>query len=124
MQYETMTDAQRLPNPKYSEVLNAAIIMFREEYLIADEYLHALAEKSGGRVYPVAPGPRDHRKDNKANVAEAFTQISAELQQQYSLGYYLPSDKAKEPHQIMVRVARADVLVRSRTSYAPVPSSH
>jgi VWFA-related protein len=125
MQYDTMTDAQRHgPSPKYSEVLNAGIIMSRQEYLIAGEYLQALAEKSGGRIYQVASGTRLHQVDNPPGLPQAFTQISAELRQQYSLGYYPQSDKAKEPHQIMVRVARPDVVVRSRTSYAPVPSRH
>lgn len=65
MQYDTMTDAVRYgPKPKYSESLNAGIVTFRNEYRIADEYLHALAEKSGGRLYRVASGPRLHQADN------------------------------------------------------------
>ena len=124
MQYDTMTDTQRYgPKPKYSESLNAGIVMFRNEYRIADEYLHALAEKSGGRLYRVASGPRLHQANNPPGLAQAFTQMSAELRQQYSLGYYpKQADKAKEPHQIKVRVARPDVVVRSRTSYIPAPS--
>lgn len=124
MQYDTMTDAQRYgPKPKYSEAMNALIVMFSNEYRIANEYLHALAEKSGGRLYQVASGPRPHKVDNPPGLAQALTQISAELRQQYSLGYYpKPGDKAKEPHQIKVRVAMPEVVVRSRETYTPMPS--
>jgi VWFA-related protein len=124
MQYDTMPDGVRQgPKAKHSESVNAGIVMFRNEYRIADEYLHALAEKSGGRLYQVASGIRLHQADNPPGLAQALTQISAELRQQYSLGYYSkPGDKAKEPHQIKVRVAKPDVVVRSRTSYIPMPS--
>ena len=124
MQYDTMTDAQRHgPSPKYSEVLNAGLVMFRNEYRIADEYLHALAESSGGRLYQVASGTRIQQVDDPPGLTQAFTQISAELRQQYSLGYYpKPADKAKETHQINVRVSTPDVVVRSRTTYTPMPS--
>ena len=124
MQYDTMTDVVRHgPKPQHSEAMNASIVMSRNEYLIADEYLHALAEKSGGRLYQVASGPHDRQIDNPPNLTESFAQISAELRQQYILGYYpKPGDKAKQLHQIKVRVARPDVAVRSRTSYIPVSS--
>ena len=123
MQCETMTDAVRQgPNPKHTETLNTLIVMSRNEYQIADQYLHALTEKSGGRVYRVRPGPRARQADSAPEIAQAFTQISAELRQQYSLGYYpKPGAKTKE-HQITVRLDKPDVVVRSRTSYAPVPS--
>jgi len=124
MQYDTTWDAVRYgPNPKYSEAGNAGIVMFRNEYRIANEYLHALAEKSGGRLYQVASGTHLHQTDDPPGLPQAWTQISAELLQQYSLGYYpKPGDKAKESHQIKVRVTMPDVVVRSRTSYTSVPS--
>jgi Ca-activated chloride channel family protein len=128
MQYDTMTDAQRYgpkpePKKKYNPTSEALFVMFRNEYRIANEYLHALAEKSGGRLYQVASGTRDHQTDDPPGLPQALTQISAELRQQYSLGYYpKPGDKAKELHQIKVRVAMPDVVVRSRTTYTPMPS--
>ena len=124
MQYDTMTDTVRQgPNPKHSEALNALIVLSRNEYRIADQYLHALTEKSGGRLYPVRPSPSARQTDSSPDIAQAFTQISAELRQQYSLGYYpKPGPKAKERHQIDVRLPGLDVTVRSRTSYTPVPS--
>jgi Ca-activated chloride channel homolog len=124
MQYDTMWDKLRDgPKPKYSESMNALLVMFRNEYRIANEYLHALAEQSGGRLYQVASGNRDQQTDDPPGLSQALTQISAELRQQYSLGYYpKPGDKAKEPHQIKVRVTRPDVVVRSRTIYTPMPS--
>ena len=124
MQYDTMTDAVRYgPKPKYAESLNLGLVMFGNEYRIADDYLHALAEKSGGRLYRVASGTRLRQADNPPGLPQALTQISAELRQQYSLGYYpKPGDKAEEPRQIKVRVAMPDVVVRSRTTYTPMQS--
>ena len=124
MRYDTMRDVVRDgPKRKNPEWVNAMLVNNRNEYRIADEYLHALAEKSGGRLYQVASGPRDRQIDNPPNLTESFAQISAELRQQYILGYYpKPENKAKELHQIKVRVARPDVAVRSRTSYIPVSS--
>jgi hypothetical protein len=62
MQYDTMWDDLRYgPNPKYSESQNGLFVMFRNEYRIANEYLHALAEKSGGRLYQVIIKPTTHQ---------------------------------------------------------------
>lgn len=71
----------------------------------------------------MASGTRLDQADNPPGLPQALTQISAELRQQYSLGYYpKPGDRAKEPHQIKVRVTMPDVVVRSRTTYTPMPS--
>jgi len=122
LQYDTMTDAVRQgPNPKNSATLNSFIPEARNWYRIAYAYLHLLVEKTGGRIYQVASGPGLNQAKNPPGLAQAFTEISAELQQQYSLGYY-PKDKANDLHQIKVRVAKPGVVVRSRTSYTPLTS--
>lgn len=79
----------------------------REEYRLADQYLHALADKTGARVY-----------DADQNLSYAFTQVAEELRRQYSLGYYPKSaGQAGERHQIRVRTDRQDLVVRARDSY-------
>ena len=123
MQYDTMPDIVRQgPDPKHPDSMNAMTVMYRNEYQLADDYLHALAEKSGGRLYQVPSGSRDKKKESPPQIAQAFAEISSELRQQYSLGYYpKDADKGKEPREIKVRVTRPDVVVRSRTSYVAVP---
>ena len=79
----------------------------REEYRRADQFLHALADKTGARVY-----------DADQDLSYAFTQVAEELRRQYSLGYY-PKSKGQpgERHQIKVRTNRQELVVRSRESY-------
>jgi Ca-activated chloride channel homolog len=125
LQYDTMTDFVRngpSPGVRYPEVLAIELPRIRNEYEVADEYLHALAEKSGGRLYAVPSGTRLKQAEHPPALPQAFTQISAELRQQYSLGYYpKQAGQAGGRHEIKVRVARPDVAVRSRTSYVSAP---
>ena len=51
----------------------------KEDYDRANVYLHALADKTGGRLYPA--------KDTR-QLADSFTRIAEELRRQYTLGYY------------------------------------
>ena len=79
------------------------------DYQVADQYLHGLAEKSGGRLYQA--------KDRK-QVAEAFSRIAEELRWQYSLGYYpQASVEPGERRLIKVRVSQTDLAVRARDGY-------
>jgi VWFA-related protein len=79
----------------------------REDYLFANQYLHALADKTGARVY-----------NADQNLATAFSQVAEELRRQYSLGYYPKSaGQPGERHQIKVRTNRSDLVVRARDSY-------
>jgi Ca-activated chloride channel family protein len=115
MQYDTMTDMVRNgPQPGTREwQWKDWMAGRRNDYRIADEYLHSLAEKSGARLYPVGKPPE---------LTEAFTQISAELSQQYSLGYYPKTlGQPGERREIRVRVQRPDLVVRSRTTYVYTP---
>lgn len=81
----------------------------REEYERADEYLHDLAQKSGGRFYG---------GDTLQDISQAFAQVADELRRQYSLGYYPKSSgQAGERRQIKVRVNQPDLVVTARDSY-------
>jgi VWFA-related protein len=80
------------------------------DYDRADRYLHALADKTGGRLYEA--------NDTK-QLAAAFTQIAEELRRQYTIGYY-PKTAAVadgERRQIHVRVRQKNLAVKARNSY-------
>ena len=79
------------------------------DYQVADQYLHGLAEKSGGRLFQA--------KDRK-QVTEAFSKIAEELRWQYSLGYYpQTSMQTGDRRLIKVRVNHPDLAVRARDGY-------
>lgn len=80
----------------------------REEYELGDRYLHDLARVSGARLYNA----------EMQNLDFAFRSVAEELRRQYSLGYY-PKNKptAGERRGIRVRVARPELVVRTRDSY-------
>jgi VWFA-related protein len=80
------------------------------DYDRANQYLHLMADKTGGRLY---------RANDPTQLAQAFTSISEELRRQYSLGYYPQSGTAEtdERRQIKVSVKRSNVAVRARNSY-------
>ncbi|HST54143.1 MAG TPA: VWA domain-containing protein [Pyrinomonadaceae bacterium] len=86
----------------------------RDDYERAGQYLHGLADETGGRLFDA---------DTMGNVEEAFTSIADELRQQYQLGYY-PSRQAQaqEQRQIKVRVKRPNLVVRARDSYIYKPA--
>jgi Ca-activated chloride channel family protein len=111
------------PGKRYDEVMRIFLARAHDDYKIADAYLHALAEKSGGRLFQVKVNGPIHPADKSDYLTQPFTQISAELRQQYSLGYY-PKQPAQpnERHEIKVRVAKPDVVVRARTNYVAAPA--
>jgi Ca-activated chloride channel homolog len=79
------------------------------DYQLADQFLHQLATKSGGRLYAA---------NDRAQLSDAFSKISEELRHQYSLGYYPQTTlQSGERREIRVRVDRPDVAVRARDSY-------
>ena len=80
------------------------------DYNRADQYLHALADKTGGRLYEA---------NDTAQLAQAFTRIAEELRRQYSLGYYPKKDNAEgnERRQIRVRVRQPNLAVKARDGY-------
>jgi VWFA-related protein len=80
-----------------------------EDYRRANQYLHDLADKTGGRYY---------RGDSLQNISDAFAQIADELRRQYSLGYYPKTmAEAGQRRQIKVRVNQPNMVVKARDSY-------
>jgi len=84
----------------------------RADYDRANQYLHGMADRTGGRLY---------RANDRQQLDQAFSSIAEELRRQYSLGYYEPSGDAPasggDRRQITVRVNRPNVAVRARNSY-------
>jgi Ca-activated chloride channel homolog len=119
VQYNTLPQLpQRLAqitNPKAREHTRAKMT---RDYAIGSNYLQALADKTGGRIY---------RADDLADVPAAFSAITDELGRQYSLGYY-PKGQATpgEKRDIRVKTKIPNLVVRSRESYVATAaaSSH
>ena len=79
------------------------------DYKLADQYLHQLAQKSGGRLY---------QANDRTQLSDAFSKIAEELRHQYSLGYYPQTTlQPGERRQIKVHVEQPDIAVRARDSY-------
>lgn len=79
------------------------------EYGRAAQYLRELADRSGARLY---------RAETIGNVSQAFSQIAAELREQYALSYY-PTNTAQDGsyRRIRVRIDRPNLVVRAREGY-------
>jgi VWFA-related protein len=76
---------------------------------LADQYLHQLATKTGGRLY---------KANDQRQLSDAFSKIAEELRHQYSLGYYPQTTlQSGERREIKVRVDQTNVAVRARDSY-------
>jgi Mg-chelatase subunit ChlD len=98
----TTTRPTSAPNDSISGVLDRA-------YSIADSYLKAVAEKSGGRLL---------RADTLKSLPDAFAQIAAELRTQYMLGYYpLKKERDERYRTISVTTARKNIVIRARPGY-------
>jgi VWFA-related protein len=78
-------------------------------FLMADSYLAALAERSGGQVY---------RADSVSALPRAFAAIADELRTQYLLGYY-PTNRTHDGayRKIQVKTLRKDIAIRARPGY-------
>jgi VWFA-related protein len=83
-------------------------------YLLADDYLKKLADRSGGQL---------SRADTVASLPQAFAAIAGELRTQYLLGYY-PTNKNDNPayRKIQVKTSRKDIAIRARPGYRPKES--
>jgi VWFA-related protein len=87
----------------------------KEDYERADQYLHALADKTGGRLYEA---------NDTRQLAKAFSSIAEELRRQYSIGYYPKTndgDSGNGRRQIRVRVRQPNLAVKARASYMRTP---
>ena len=81
----------------------------KEDYERADQFLHQLADKTGGRLYEA---------NDRTQLTAAFSRIAEELRYQYSLGYYPQSAlETGERRVIRVRVDQPNLAVRARESY-------
>lgn len=84
----------------------------RGDYDRANQYLHGIADRTGGRLY---------QANDRTQLDQAFSSIAEELRRQYSLGYYEPSGDPQasggDRRQITVRVNKPNVAVRARNSY-------
>ena len=76
------------------------------DYVEAREFLDAIADSSGGRVFKVS---------SSTNLNNAFTKIAEELRKTYSLGYY-PSDERLPgvTYTLKVRINRPNLNIRTR----------
>jgi VWFA-related protein len=80
-----------------------------KDYKVADDYLAALADRTGGRV---------EKADTLYDLEGAFGRIAQELRQQYSIGYYPPDiEKTGTPRKIKVKVTRPNLVVKARDTY-------
>jgi len=88
----------------------------KADYERADQYLHALADRTGGRVY---------QANDTRQLAAAFSLIAEELRRQYTLGYYPNSANIAdgEERQIHVRVRQPNLAVKARNSYVKSSAS-
>ncbi|HBB96796.1 MAG TPA: hypothetical protein DC054_15570 [Blastocatellia bacterium] len=102
-------DPRQAPDPKKDPKNDSISGMLDNLYLMADSYLHDLADRSGGQLY---------RADTVASLPQAFASIAAELRTQYLLGYY-PANKNQDGayRKIQVKTSRKDVAVRARPGY-------
>lgn len=74
----------------------------------AIRFLQDMSEHTGGRFYATDDG----------KLKRAFESIVEELRLQYRLGFYPPDNVETDAlHTIRVKVARPDIVVRSRTNY-------
>ena len=78
------------------------------DYRRADQYLHEIAQESGGRFF---------RGDTIVGLSSAFAQLADELRRQYSIGYYPPAGQSGQRRTIKVRVNQPDLVVKARASY-------
>jgi VWFA-related protein len=81
----------------------------RDRYLIARDFLRALALQSGARY---------HQAENIESTSYAFSVIANELRHQYTLAYYSSNDKRDgRIRTVSVAVPSNDLLVRTRTAF-------
>ena len=75
--------------------------------------LKQMSEATAGRFY----------LSETPNLSEIFKKIAGELRQQYRLGYYTKDASDAGVHDIVVKVERADVVVRARGKFRAKPLS-
>ena len=77
----------------------------------AEEFLQLLSDVTAGRFY----------QSKGSKFKDTFDLIVDELRHQYRLGFYPPEESATAAvHDLHVKVARSDVVVRARATYRDV----
>jgi Ca-activated chloride channel family protein len=95
-------------NPRQRQRISQAIGRMGRQNEIAREILTGMSDATAGRFFMSEDG----------KLKQTFASIVEELRYQYRLGYYPPDETSAEPlHQIRVKVARPDAVVRARASY-------
>ena len=79
-------------------------------YISADNYLKALAEKSGGELF---------RADTVTDLPGAFSQVATELRAQYTLTFAPTNKTADSYYAIKITSHRPGLIVRARPGYRP-----
>ena len=117
MQYDTFDDVRRSRDKdaeiKYDEEDRPYAVKAppqkgerAQDYETAREFLTAIADHSGGRVYRVS---------STTNLNDAFSRIADELRKIYSIGYYPAEDrKSGAVYDIKVRVYRPNLKITAR----------
>jgi hypothetical protein len=103
----------RTSKQTYNAPLNGGLPLpgaSKADYDRADRYLHALADKTGGRLYEA---------NDTDQLSQAFALIAEELGRQYSLGYYPKQDGGASSgrREIKVKVGQPNLAVKARDSY-------
>jgi VWFA-related protein len=119
IQYDTTRNDYALPSGVRSggmDIRDMSPVVLPEDALDnralfarAADYLAALSDTSGGRLY---------RADSLPNLNQAFAQVVRDLGDQYTLGYY-PTNQAHDGtyRKLRVEVDRPGVAVRARAGY-------
>lgn len=107
--YNTFQNLQNNSGGIFGRVINP-IGTRPQDYALGRKYIQDLADLTGGRVFKPESTP--------GGLTRAFEGIAEELRRQYNLGYY-PTETGKpgERRKIKVRVARPNLVIRSRDSY-------
>ena len=105
--HEVPKDAPQRNPPKGRNTSNPGRTI--PPHVVAETYLRAVAEKSGGRYYS---------SEKNEDLATVFHAIANELRHQYSLGYYVKTQlNSGERRRLKVEVARPNLSVRAKASY-------
>ena len=81
----------------------------RENNENAKDYLEQMSDLTAGRFF----------QEKKSDLREIFQNVADELRRQYRLGFYPETDGKPDAaiHDIKVKVARQNVVVRARNTY-------
>ena len=80
----------------------------QEERVDGKKILQRMTKETGGNVFEVS---------KKQTIAQIYTSISAELRNQYSLGYTPASDSGYGYHKIHLTTKQKDLTVQTRDGY-------